>query len=398
MTRPAGSPAVRLAFVVSHPIQYYAPLYQRLARRGDVAIKVFYTWHAAEGAAPDHGFGQPIAWDIPLTEGYDHERVPNTSSDPGTHRFLGLANPELAARVLAWRPDAVHVTGWAWLSHLLLLRTLHRDSVPTLFRGDSHLLDGTGRGALGAARRALRRRVFRWPTVFLDVGEANRRYYEAHGVDGARLCRSPHSVDVARFAEPADRYAAEAREWRARLGIGGDRIVLLYAGKFEPRKQPLELMRAVRGLADRRILLIMAGAGELDAEVRALAGDDDRFRLLPFQNQSRMPVVYRLADAFVLPSAYGETWGLGVNEAMACGRPVLVSDRVGCAADVVDDACGRVFRAGDPGALAAALAALAADPAQLARMGASAARRAWNFDIAVTEETLMACLARMLAR
>ncbi len=395
---PAATRPVRLAFVVSHPIQYYAPLYQRLARRSDLAIKVFFTWHAADRPMADHGFGQPVAWDIPLTQGYDHEQVPNTSSDPGTHRFLGLANPGLAARVLAWRPDAVHVTGWAWLSHLLLLRTLHRRGVPTLFRGDSHLLDGTAHGPLQAARDAVRRRVFRWPAAFLDVGAANRRYYEAQGVEGARLCRSPHSVDVARFAGPAERYEAEAREWRRELGIAPGSIVLLYAGKLEPKKQPLELMRAVRGLADRRILLIMAGAGALEREVRALAGDDGRFRLLPFQNQSRMPVVYRLADVFVLPSAWGETWGLAVNEAMACGRPVLVSDRVGCAEDVVDASCGRVFPARDFGAMQAALASMTADADGLARLGDGARRKAGEFDIAVTEETLMACLARTLAR
>src|SRR4051812_15223029 len=83
-------PKKRLAIVVSHPIQYYAPLYQRLAKRDDVAIKVFYTWHAGAGPIQDAGFGMPVAWDIPLTEGYEFELVPNVSSDPGTHHFGGL--------------------------------------------------------------------------------------------------------------------------------------------------------------------------------------------------------------------------------------------------------------------------------------------------------------------
>ena len=131
----------RLAIVVSHPIQYYVPLYRRLAKRSDIAIKVFFTWHSGTAAVADHGFKVPVAWDIPLTEGYESEQVPNTSSDPGTHHFFGLRNPSLVARVLQWQPDVVHLTGWAWYAHLVALYAFHRRGIPTLFRGDSHLLD-----------------------------------------------------------------------------------------------------------------------------------------------------------------------------------------------------------------------------------------------------------------
>ena len=104
----------RICFVVSHPIQYTVPLYQRLARRDDVEIKVFFTWHAGGKAVEDRGFGRAIAWDIPLTEGYGFELVPNVAAAPGTDRLFGLRNPTLLDRVMTWRPDVVHVTGWAW--------------------------------------------------------------------------------------------------------------------------------------------------------------------------------------------------------------------------------------------------------------------------------------------
>lgn len=80
----------RLAFIVSHPIQYYVPLYERLARRDDLQIRVFYTWHAGEKPVLDCGFGEPVAWDIPLTRNYEFEPVPNVARDPGTHHFFGL--------------------------------------------------------------------------------------------------------------------------------------------------------------------------------------------------------------------------------------------------------------------------------------------------------------------
>jgi glycosyltransferase involved in cell wall biosynthesis len=145
-------------------------------------------------------------------------------------------------------------------------------------------------------------------------------------------------------------------------------------------------------------VLILVGGGELWNEVNAIAATNNkRFRVLPFQNQTRMPVVYRLGDAFVLPSAFGETWGLAVNEAMACGRPVIVSDRVGCAADVVDPSCGCVFPWNDFSALIHAVKDITADRKRLGAMGAAARRRAWSFDIARTEAALTVALHRVCA-
>lgn len=390
---PAGR--TRLAFVVSHPIQYYAPLYQRLAKRSDLDVKVFFTWHAGEAAMTDRGFGIPVAWDIPLTAGYEYELVPNVASDPGTHHFTGLRNPALLDRVLQWRPGVVHVTGWAWQSHMLLLRALHKRGIRTLFRGDSHLLDEKQSGPRWWVKRQVLRKVFRWPSAFLVTGTANRAYYEAFGVPREKLKPCPHSIDVARFAEPSAAYDDEAQRWRKELDISPDAIVVLFAGKFEPKKNPLALMNAAQELNDRNVVLVMVGSGELDARVKAMAEKrPDLFRVLPFQNQSRMPVVYRLGDLVVLPSAYGETWGMAVNEALACGRPVLVSDHVGCAADVVTDACGRVFPIADPKALTAALRDLTASRSVLSAMREAAAERARHFDFSETERTLLAAIGQ----
>jgi glycosyltransferase involved in cell wall biosynthesis len=392
MTRPRK----RAAFIVSHPIQYVAPLYQRLGRRDDIAIKVFFTWHAGEEAIEDRGFGERVTWDIPLTQGYEFELVPNVSADPGTLGFFGLRNPTLVDRVMAWRPDVVHVTGWAWLSHLQALHAFHRRGVRTLFRGDSHLLDAAPSGPRGWVKRILLRRAFSWPAGFLVVGSANRAYYQSFGVEPARLYPCPHSVDVARFAEPAQALEQEAARWRAQLGIAAGQTVLLFAGKFERKKRPVDFMRAVQRLRHPGIVLVLVGAGELQDEIDAIAAaDPGRFRVIPFQNQSRMPVVYRLGDLFVLPSAHGETWGLAVNEALACGRPVLVSDRVGCAADVVDPSCGRIFPWSDWPALEKAVNELAENEGKLAKMRVAAAARAWSFDVTATESALIAAMEQV---
>lgn len=339
---------LKLAFIVSHPIQYYAPLHRRLAQRSDVQIKVFFTWHGGKQAQLDRGFQKSVAWDIPLTDGYEFEVVSNIARNPGTHHFWGLRNPSLIQQVMAWQPDAVHVTGYAYASHLQALRSLHQKRVPVLFRGDSHLLDGRGAWWRWHLKRSLLHAVFKWPSAFLYVGQANREYYRAFGVAEEKLFHCPHSIEVERFAEPEEELEQEAREWRTEIGIPEDGKVLLFAGKFEDNKRPVPLMEAFLKYAPPKTMLVMVGDGDHGDAVRELAArHPDYFCVLPFQNQSKMPLVYRLGDAVVLPSA-GETWGLAVNEALACGRPVLVSDRVGCQMDVIQPGVnGEVFRADD---------------------------------------------------
>jgi glycosyltransferase involved in cell wall biosynthesis len=384
----------RLAIVISHPIQYFAPLHNRLAQREDLEVKVFFTWHAGEAPVLDRGFRQVFAWDVPLTDGYVFERIANVAADAGTHHFFGLRNPALSERVLAWNPDVAMVYGWAWYSHLVALRAFYRRRIPVLFWGDSHLLDENRSGVRWWVKRALLRRIFRWPAGFLVVGSANRAYYEAFAVPADRLHRCAHTIDVQRFAEPAEKLEGEAARWRRELGIAKDAMVLLFAGKFEPRKQPLELMRLVAALPNPRIILILVGGGQLQPQIEALAAaQPSRFRVLPFQNQSRMPVVYRLGDLLVLPSACGETWGLVVNESLASGRPVLVSDRVGCAADLVDRNCGDIFCARGLTRLPDIVAELGRNPRRVAAMRHAAKARAALFDTAMTERAIVDAIA-----
>jgi glycosyltransferase involved in cell wall biosynthesis len=293
-----------------------------------------------------------------------------------------------------WKPDAVHITGWAWASHLSALRAFHNKRIRTLFRGDSHLLDPAARsGPRWLLKRAVLSQVYRWPSAFLVTGNANRAYYEAFGVPHHKLFPCPHSIDVKRFAEPQDAYESKASDWRQELNICSGKCALLFAGKFEAKKNPVGLMKAVLSMSNPNIVLIMLGSGELQQQVNETAArNPTMFRILPFQNQSRMPIVYRLGDLFVLPSVYNETWGLATNEALACGRPVLISNRVGCAEDVVTSTSGRVFDAGDPAALTLALVAMCRNSGELLEMRRAAAERAKLFDIKQTADATVSCL------
>lgn len=338
----------RLAIVTTHPIQYNAPLFKLLTKREKILVRVFYTWgETVLDNKFDPGFGKKINWDIPLLEGYDYVFERNIALSPGSHHFKGIDNPGLINDILDFKADAVLIYGWSFKSHLECLRYFHK-KIPVLFRGDSTLLDESS-GIKKMARRIFLKWVYRHVDRALYVGTANKAYYRRHGLKEKQLAFAPHTVDNDRFKDDAHRFEHAALEWRKQLDIPDRAIVFLYAGKFENKKDPFLLLNAFCKIDDRNARLLMVGNGVLENQLKERAKGDDRIKFIDFQNQSLMPVVYRLADVFVLPSkGPGETWGLGVNEAMASGRAVIVSNKSGCAIDLLENGRnGYIFEAGN---------------------------------------------------
>ena len=325
----------RLAIVTTHPIQYYAPLFKLLTERGLITAKVFYTWSQSEqGAKYDPGFGKSIEWDIPLLQGYDYTFVNNTSPKPDSHHYSGIINPTLNAEVNAWNPDAILIIGWNFNSHLKCMRYFHK-KVPILFRGDSTLL-AEHIGARLLIRTLFLKWVYRYIDYALFVGTNNKKYFLRHGVKEKELVFAPHAVDNERFLDNNNMYANEAIQWRTSLGIRNTDIVFLFAGKLEDKKDLELLINAFKLIADTAVHLIVIGNGPLESKLKSKYKNAKNLHFIDFQNQSQMPVAYRLGDVLVLPSKGPiETWGLSVNEAMACSRAIIVSDRCGCGIDLI---------------------------------------------------------------
>ena len=389
----------RLAIVLSHPVQYYSPWFRWLRAHTDLPFKVFYLWEFGVTLQRDPQFETAFQWDRDLLTGYESEFVPNRARDPGTHHFRGLDNPALCARLAAWQPGAVLLFGYNWLSHQRVLWWSRRHGVPLLFRGDSHLL---GRTAVSVARRWLLRFLFRQFAAITYVGSANREYFRAFGVPDSRLFLSPHSVDAAHFDPGDPETRARAAALRAELGLTGKRVVL-FAGKFHARKQPVELLQAFVQVATPADALVYVGDGAEKARLSALAAASPAacIRFLPFANQTEMPARYLLADIFVLPShgSY-ETWGLAVNEAMHLGVPCLVSDLVGCQRDLVlPGKTGWVFAADDASALAAVLrTALRTPEDEIRRLSRNALATIAHHTYQQTSDGLRQALASLPAR
>lgn len=388
----------RLAIVTSHPVQYYAPWFRHLAASNRLDLKVFYLWDGGVQARRDAGFGHAVSWDVPLLDGYAHEFVPNESRQPGVDHFFGLRNDALRTRLAAFAPRAALLIGYNYLSflRLILARWPLRSPLPLLFRGDSHRLFRRPDSVRERLRHAAIAAIYRRFAAVLYVGKANREYFRDHGVPAERLFFSPHAVDNERFTADPEGARRAAVEWRRSLGVPEERPLILFAGKFEQKKRPLDLLAAFRQLGPScDASLLFVGSGELETEMRARAADDSRVFFAPFQNQSLMPRTYAAADLVVLPSfGLGETWGLAINEALCLGRPVVVSDHVGCAADLVEPGTnGLVFPAGNVDALAATLREALSDRARLVRWGEAGREIVSRYDYARASEGLMEALA-----
>lgn len=324
---------LKLAIITTHPIQYYAPIFKLLHERQKIEIKVFYTWGKGAQNKYDPDFDKNITWDIPLLDAYPFDWVENKASNQGSHHFNGIITPRLINQINNYDPNAILVIGWAYHSHLKVIRYF-KNKIPVYFRGDSTLLDETY-----SIKSVLKTLFLRWIYSHIEHafynGINNKAYFKKYGLKDAQLSFAPHAVDNERFSLPK---VEEAEQLKQKLNIPITATVILFAGKLEEKKNPCLLLEAFLKINDPTLHLIFTGNGQLEVTLKRKAEGYQNIHFIDFQNQSYMPVIYQACDLFCLPSkGPGESWGLAVNEAMACSKAVLVSDKCGCAVDLVED-------------------------------------------------------------
>lgn len=302
----------------------------------------------------DSGFGREIAWDIPLIDGYEH---------------VVAARADMAHEIQ--NADVLWLHGWQSPLIRRALRLAKNVGTPVFMRGENcDVAMPDPPGLRGIAKRLYLSRIFAKCHSFLAIGSANRAYYEKRGIDPSRIFMMPYAVDNEAFASAAAVARPQRSNLRTSLGIAPDAQIILFAGKLSRRKRPDLLIEAVHLLVKQgqSPTLLFVGDGEMRQQLEQLA---PHAAFAGFINQSKLPDYYDLADVFVLPSER-EPWGLAVNESMACGTPVVVSDEVGCAPDLVDGRSGIVFASGSASSLADALTT---SLSRSAEMGAYAARK-----------------------
>jgi glycosyltransferase involved in cell wall biosynthesis len=390
-SQPAHPP-VRLAYLVSHPIQYQAPLLRRIAQDPDIDLTVLFGSDFSVRGYKDHGFGVEVSWDTPLLEGYRSEFMkplrdkgnvtPFTPISRGIYRRL--QNPDGSPAF-----DALWLHGYAGINSLQAMLAANALGIPVLLRAESWLADRSRSPITLAAKTLFFRLLSHAIDAVLPIGSVNAAYWTHYFGDRVPQFLMPYAVNNSYFAELADAAAPGQAQLRAELNLEPNRPVILFASKLQTRKNAAHLVEAYRNFlaghtATLRPYLVIVGDGEERSNLEALCrqpGLED-VRFAGFRNQSELPRFFQLADVFVLPSRH-EPWGLIVNEAMAAGCPVIVSTDVGSHADLVTNGTsGRVFPVGDIPALTAALHHVFATPTTAARMGHAARQHVarWTYE------------------
>lgn len=375
----------KLAILNTHPIQYFAPLYRRLAQEPDIDLTVYFCSRQGAEEYVDAGFGQRVRWDTPLLDGYEHKFLKNLRRHDLVRGFWSLINLEIVRELRQQRYDALIINGHNHATHLVALSAAKLLEIPVLMRCETHL-----RLARSTLKRAIRKPIRTFIYRFLcaaclPIGTRNREFYLSHGVNEARLFTVPYAVDNAFFARAAQSLA-ERPSLRAELGLSPNKPLVLVASKLIPRKRPMDLLVAFHNLRNTGVdaALAFVGSGEQEDDLKEYVQQQQLpdVHFFGFRNQSELPKFYSVADVFVLPSE-NEPWGLVINEVMCAGLPVVVSDEIGAVADLVRHGeNGFTYDAGDIDALTEYLAQLLREPEMRARMG-KASRRViaeWNHE------------------
>ncbi|HYO50144.1 MAG TPA: glycosyltransferase family 4 protein [Chloroflexia bacterium] len=390
----------KIAIVTTHPIQYQVPWFRGLAAHPDLDVEVFFCHKATPAEQAAAGFGVQFEWDIPLYEGYPYRFLKNVARNPSISTFRGLDTPGIAHIIAKGRYNAVIVSGWNYKSAWQAILGSWRTRTPVMVRGDTHLYYQRHPLKKTAKWLAYRRFIPRLDAC-LAVGKWSREYYIHYGARPDRVFIVPHVINDEAFACESNRLQEHRPTLRRQWGLEEDATVYLFSGKLIERKRPLDFIRAV-GKAARwgaPVAGLVVGDGPLRQACEEVAWEMAApVRFAGFLNQSQIVASYVAADALVLPSDARETWGLVVNEAMACGRSCFVSDQVGCGPDmIIPGSTGHIFPMGDVDALAELLMH-ATQPGTLITMGEHARSKAKESRVDAAVQGVMQALVALEAR
>lgn len=379
---------VKLAYLVSHPIQYQAPLLRRIAQEPDIDLTVLYSSDFSLHEYRDSGFGVGVEWGVPLLGGYRHKFLAAIRDQRRTG-VASIISRGILKELRAGAYDALWVHGYTSVNSLQGMLAAKAMGIPVLLRAESWLQDRSRNEARTAAKRVFFAALKGLVDGVLPIGLRNVAYWRHYLGDDFLQFLMPYAVDNEYFqqrcAEAATRRGALLKE----LDLDPSRPVILFAAKLQKRKRCEDLIEAYKSLCSERggklqPSLVIVGDGEerivLEAQVEASGLRDVRF--CGFRNQSELPRFFDLASVFVLPSRH-EPWGLVVNEVMNAGKAVIVSDEVGCQPDLITDGCeGCIFAAGDVGSLTNALRRVLIDQETARRMGERALERIrrWSYE------------------
>lgn len=341
----------------THPIQYRTPVFQALSKRLNNFEVFFFDekfdgkkwWFHEFNKIPDQKFA------VPLQEGFPNQIL-------GTKQRSWLNSLQrLRTLFISKKPGAVLMYGYYLPEHWLLWALCRQLKIPLIFVGETFQVGN------GSIRKAIKKwlhpiffsKVFR----FIAIGKKTKEFYKTLGVPEERILSAKYCVDVSFFERDLSSAQSARKAIRQSLGVPEEAFVLLFVGRLFERKRPQDFLAIHRKLANEsNVYSWMIGNGPLESQLRTESANLERFSMLGFKNQNELKDFYAAADLLIVPSEY-ETWGLVVNEALACGLPAAVTTHCGVSGDLIlNGKTGFVCPPGDIDSFAKAVRTLLLQP------------------------------------
>jgi glycosyltransferase involved in cell wall biosynthesis len=322
---------LRLAIIVSHPIQHFAPWHREVAKLPDIELRVFFCCDWGLTSYVDPEFNVPVEWDIPLVEGYDHEFLP-LARRPERLNFWQVDNPTVCDALERFDPHVLKVFGYAHRTNWRASGWTRHRRRPLMLYSDSNVR-ARARGWRRLVKRAVVGRFYGRVDGALFVGNNNLDYHKLYGLPEERLFPGALPVDLRQLHRSVGENPAVRDVVRERHGIPRDAFVVMLSGKYVERKRPLDLVMAVRQAAAEGTpawaLLVGEGPERVKLEEYCQRHGVANVTLTGFINQSAIPEYYATSDLIAVTSEY-DPHPLVVTEGASFGLPAVVSDKIGC--------------------------------------------------------------------
>lgn len=395
MTRP-----IRLGLFAASPVHYQVPLYRMLAANPRVDFTAVFASDEGARRPCQDGYGAPVEWAVDMLSGYRSIFLRKAGRNPSGGPTFALCDLDVVGQVRRGGYDVLWIHGYHTVTHMLAALAQRASGRPVLYREEQTLLSRRPRWKT-LAKSVVLRRLLR-SSYGLYIGAQNRLWFERWGLPPGRLFHAPYAVDNEALQSMAQELAPGRARLRAQFGLPSDQPVILTVGRLIEKKQPLLVVEAFARLRRTHLCsLLVAGSGPLEGAMRAKVEGDavPDVAFAGFVDQTAIGRAYAAADVFTLFSSHDETWGVVVNEAMNFGLPMVLSDQVGSAVDLVREGeNGFVVDHRDPGALERALAMLVSDSQKRSRFGEASRRIVADWTYEKAAAAIVEAASRAAAR
>ncbi|MBS1789494.1 MAG: glycosyltransferase family 4 protein [Acidobacteria bacterium] len=356
------------------PAPYFLPVFEKLGSVPNWELTVCYSanWNSSVGWQGDVSRDKTAYKVIVLDQVKE-----------GWRKYVGSSLSAVIALlcfILKEKPNYFICYGYTLMPQVFLLCWATLTGVDFALIGDANYFFDKPKGLRRPIKNFWLRFVTKKASALIEIGMANRQFWEKYGARPSQLFQSRLVVDNQLFFDASVAKTDRAKEFRQRFGFT-DKIVFLFVGRLIKRKNVDLIIRATHQLDSDRFGLIIAGDGEEVENLKRLAGNRRNIVFTGNVSQDELPVFYKMADVLVLP-ADQEPWGLVINEAMACGLAIIAFQYCGAAVDLVEEGTGIKLQEFSVAEVAKAMELLINNPLLLRAMqiNSRAKIQAWSIE------------------